>query len=126
MNLLSAFRVLKFIVAGLFNTAIGLSVIYMSMFFWGVNPLLSNAIGYGIGFSIGYFLNKKWIFKSHGKSKSSFAMYLFVIAIAYAVNTGSVYVGIYYLGINMYGAQLLGMISYAVISYIGFKVFVFN
>ena len=119
-------KIFKFLTVGLLNTIIGLSVIYLAMFFFKVNPFVSNAIGYGVGLFLGYFLNKRWTFSSHHHDKSSLVIYLCVIAFSYLVNMAVVYFAINYIYLNPYVAQLLGMISYTIISYIGCNKLVFN
>jgi putative flippase GtrA len=46
---------LKFLTVGFINTTAGLSVIYSTMYFFGLSPFLSNAAGYVFGFFLATF-----------------------------------------------------------------------
>jgi putative flippase GtrA len=49
---------LRFGAVGVVNTAIGLTAIYALMFFFGVGPILANAVGYAIGLVISFAPNR--------------------------------------------------------------------
>lgn len=125
MRTLQIITIFKYLLVGLLNTIVGLAVIYSSMFFWKVDPLLSNVIGYVSGFILGYFLNKKWTFRSQCCDKHSFILYLGVILISYLLNVTMVFFAIN-LNFSPYCAQLIGMICYTSISYVGCKAIIFN
>lgn len=60
-------RFIKYGCVGIINTLLTLSVIFLCKSVLGVNPWLSNAIGYTAGMLNSFFWNKIWVFQSHGK-----------------------------------------------------------
>jgi putative flippase GtrA len=60
-------RVVRFGMVGLVNTAIGLAVLYAALFA-GFGDFLSNALGYGSGLIVSFFLHRGWTFA--GKTNS--------------------------------------------------------
>ena len=117
---------LKFVAVGLINTIIGLSVIYGAMFYAGAGPFAANAIGYGVGFIIGYHLNRKWTFSNRRRAESALFYYIAVVAVSYCANISIVYVGIFLLELNAYLVQFAGVVSYTVLVYVGSRRFVFR
>ena len=116
----------KFLTVGLLNTSIGLAVIYSSMYFLNIGPLISNAIGYGFGLIVGYHLNRRWTFSNHLLIKSSFFNYLLVVICSYIANIAMVFSVIRIFNINPYLAQLFGIFVYTILTYIGCQKFVFR
>lgn len=57
----------KYACVGVLNTLVTLCVIYVCKALLGVNPLLSNAIGYVCGVINSFLWNKNWVFKSSGR-----------------------------------------------------------
>lgn len=112
---------LRFLVVGVGNTVIGLSVIFGAMFV-GVNPFAANALGYAAGLIFGYHANRAWTFRSRDPALMK---YLAVILLAYGMNLLLVAVALWVFRINAYAAQLLGMGAYTMLSFLGCKVFVF-
>lgn len=68
-------RFLKFGTVGVFNTLITLAS-YTFFIYIGINYLISNVLGYGLGVLNSYYWNKKWVF--HDGSKNSGVFYKFV------------------------------------------------
>ena len=54
----------KFGIVGILNTCITLLAIYICKSLIGVNPYVSNAIGYGLGLLNSFFWNRNWVFRS--------------------------------------------------------------
>jgi putative flippase GtrA len=120
-NFLTAY---KFFAVGIFNTILGLIIIYSLMYFFGISPEISNFLGYFFGFILGYILNKKWTFKlDNGTDR--WIPYTVVILASYFSNILLVHVSIKHFTINSYIAQISGMIIYTTMSYIGLKKIVF-
>lgn len=117
---------MRFIIVGLFNTLIGLSIIYVAMYFFRLNPFVSNAAGYGIGFILGYLLNRGWTFRSRRNGVRTIMLYATVLMLSYLGNVLLLYVGIEFLDLNPYFAQLTGMIFYTLTSYLGCRNVVFT
>ena len=116
----------RYIVVGIANTILSLVLIYGLMFFFNLNPLVSNFIGYFFGFILGYLMNSKWTFKSNGMSNMSILLYLIVILSAYLANIFLVNLLLRVFEINSYIAQIFGAIIYSLISFIGCKKIAFS
>ena len=108
---------------GVINTIAGFSIIFILMFF-GVTTTISNAIGYGIGSIISYYLNRKYTFKSTLNSKAVMFKFFTVLAISYGFN----FLTLKYLltTINPCLAQIGSAIVYTLSSFLLIKFTVFN
>ena len=118
-------RFFKFLFVGIFNTAIGLTVICLAMWLFELGPLTANTIGYAIGCLIGYFLNRIWTFGGENP-KNSFLQYMLVILVCYGLNLLAVQLSIEIIELNPYIAQFFGMATYTITSFIGCKTIVFK
>lgn len=117
---------LRFFLVGLINTAIGLGCIYVLLYFTKAGPFIANGIGYAIGLSVSFMLNRSWTFDHKGDFKQVFLRYLTVVAVAYLCNFAVVYHVIHYFQCNPYLAQPIGIVVYSGITFIGAKLFVFR
>ena len=115
----------KFLTVGTINTMVGWTIIYSTMYFFELNPLLSNASGYTVGFFLGFFLNKNWTFKSGDKKYSIIFTYALVVIVSFLVNIFVVHLSVEYLHQNPYISQIFGMATYTAFSFVGCKKFVF-
>lgn len=50
----------RFLIVGLVNTAVGLSVIFACKALAGLGDALSNAVGYTVGLAVSFVLNRSW------------------------------------------------------------------
>ncbi|CAA9891399.1 conserved membrane hypothetical protein [Candidatus Methylobacter favarea] len=119
-------RLVRFLIVGVANTLIGLSIIYVAMYFFQLDMVKANAIGYAIGILLGFALNKIWTFNSRGYVLTSFLRYLLVIVIAYAANLATVVLVSSHFDLNHYMAQALGIIPYTAIGFMGSRYFAFR
>lgn len=55
----------RYLVTGVINTLVTLIVIYICKSFIGINPWVSNAIGYVAGLINSFIWNRMWVFRSH-------------------------------------------------------------
>ena len=116
---------IRFILVGILNTVVGLSIIYAAMYFFDFGIKSANLIGYLVGLIISFTLNKKWTFKNRDRIGSSLIRYLLVIGVAYVANLQTVIFFDSYLKISPYLAQFMGVFPYALIGYLGCKFFAF-
>jgi glycosyltransferase involved in cell wall biosynthesis/putative flippase GtrA len=116
---------IRFILVGIVNTFVGLSVIYTAMYFFGFDVKSANQIGYLVGIIVSFTLNKRWTFKSRDRIGASLIRYLIVIAIAYVANLETVLYSVSTLNLSPYLAQFIGVFPYALIGYLGCKFFAF-
>jgi putative flippase GtrA len=110
---------------GLLNTAIGLAGIYGAMFFLGTGPALSNAIGYVLGLSVSFSLNRAWTFASSSRTSHALPRYLLVVCASYLLNLTAVVVAADRFSTSPYLAQVLGIAIYTSCVFLGCRWFVF-
>ncbi len=104
----------RFVVSGLINTAVGTGIIMLCLHF-GMTDYPANACGYGVGFVVSYFLQRKFTFAV--KQRASWnEVYRFALAVSvsYGVNLVILTVGRHagYAGQPL--LHLTGMIGYSV------------
>jgi putative flippase GtrA len=101
-------QLIKFVIVGVLNTILGYGVIFGCMYLLGMDPVISNVIGYLIGLMLSYTLNRKVTFQSTSKSKTELVRFLAVFLIAYFANLAVlmilIRVGIFHEVINQIGA----------------------
>ncbi|REE91621.1 putative flippase GtrA [Paenibacillus taihuensis] len=93
---------IRYLIIGVFNTLIGLSVTYgtlhlLAFSYWG-----STFTGNSVGAIVSYTLNRKFTFNNRGRIFRTFL--LFVLAILFC------YVSSYYIGLKL--VQLAGMMQF--------------
>lgn len=119
------FRLARFVIVGLANTFIGLSVIFACKALLGMGDVLANLLGYGVAVLLGFALNKRWTFEHAGDPAGAFVRYLAVLVLAYAANLSVTLYAIDVLHLNSYIAQALGIVPYALTGYLGGRWFAF-
>jgi putative flippase GtrA len=117
---------IRFLIVGIINTLVGLSIIYMNKWVFGLGDIISNIVGYSVGLTVSFNLNSKWTFKYSGKYVSAITKFMFVFIIAYSVNLITVMICIKVLHINSYLSQAIGVPPYTIIFYLGSKLFAFR
>ena len=120
------YSAIKYLIVGLFNTIIGLGVIYLATWLLYLDEITANALGYSVGLLVSFMLNKSWTFRYSGKFGSAVWRFIIIIFIAYAANLCTVIIAIDGYNVNRYLGQALGIIPYTMIGYIGSKLYVFN
>ncbi|WP_238403288.1 GtrA family protein [Paenibacillus mesophilus] len=137
MNLLARMdhSFLRFLLVGVFNTLVGLSVIALLLHVAGIGYWASTFIGNAVGALVSYILNKRFTFRSKAKVAGSLWKFLLVTLVCYGLSYG----------IGLYGgwliaavfpwfpdnrvhdaATLLGTGLYTVTNYLGHKYFSFR
>jgi putative flippase GtrA len=117
---------LRFGTVGLVNTAIGLMAIYSVMFFFNLGPAIANAIGYAIGLTVSFALNRFWTFGDTQSIAKVLPSYLLAAAISYLLNLSIVLFGTYHFGVGPYLVQFFGIGVYTVTMFLGCRWFVFK
>lgn len=115
----------KYGLAGVANTALGLSVI-LALTAAGMAPMLANAIGFACGLLLAFTLSRRFVFRSDGRVRGEAVRFLFFFALSYAINLAVLNVAIVALGINKLIAQVLANASYTVTMFLFSRVFVFR
>lgn len=126
MKILPLHEFVKFLVVGVANTLVGLSVIYLSKWFLDFDDVTANILGYSVGIFVSFSLNSRWTFSYSGSHSTALVKFLLVALIAYSVNLLTVMASIYWLALNPYLSQALGVPPYTVTSYLANKYLVFR
>lgn len=121
-----SFQFVRFLVVGVVNTLVGLSIIYSAKYFLKAGDVAANAIGYGVGICVSFILNSRWTFAYSGLMVPAAVKFFLATAVAYAANLLTVMTAIDGFGINTYLAQALGMPVYTVVAYLISKYLVFR
>lgn len=115
----------RFGMVGLVNTAIGLCAIYAVMFFLDSGPAIANAIGYAIGLTFSFLLNRSWTFGSDRPLIHLLPRFMLVVAISYILNLCTVLTSISHFSADPYFAQVLGVAVYTGCTFLGCRWFAF-
>jgi putative flippase GtrA len=94
----------KYSVAGLINSLVGYAVIFGCMA-WGLGPVVSNVLGYCVGFVTSFAQSRHWVFRSSGSVVGDGLRFIPAFLVAFAVNI-LVLQGLLALEVNPYLAQL--------------------
>jgi len=117
---------IRFILVGLSNTMIGMSIIYIAWHFLQLGDLVSNLLGYAVGFVWSFGMNRLWTFHHHGPVMRSFWRFAAVCAAAYAANLLVLFSARSYLGPESFLPHVLGVVIYTLIGYLGSRYFAFR
>lgn len=117
---------LKFIFAGVANTAIGYGVFLLLVTLLDMNPSYANAIGYVIALIAAFVLNKTFVFNQSVTDRSTIPKFIVAFGIAFGINQLVLISGYRLAGLDPKVAQVFAMISYTVVFYILNKKFVFS
>jgi putative flippase GtrA len=116
---------LRFGAVGIANTVIALGTIF-TLLALGMHPGWANALGYAVGLSSGFALNRGWTFRSRGAAQPEIIRYLAVVAASYLLNLGVVLLISRQGGVAAYLAQLAGILVYTPCMFMGLRFFVFR
>jgi len=126
MKIFPLHEFVKFLIVGIANTLVGLSVIYLAKWFFGLNDVYANVVGYTVGISVSFTMNSRWTFSYGGSHTVALFKFLLVSLIAYAMNLVAVMISIYWLKLDPYLSQALGVPPYTLTSYLASKYLVFR
>lgn len=119
-------QLIKFSLVGLLNTLITLSTIFILINVLNLNYIISNIIGYVLGFTNSFILNKKWTFKSKGSAKIEIILFFILFIICYLLQLISLILLKELIKVSVEKAQLIAMIIYTTINFLGSKYFVYT
>lgn len=117
---------IKFGIIGIFNTLLTLSIIFICSYVFNYNYLISNGIGYIIGFINSFLWNKYWTFRSNGSIFKEFIKFFKVFLICYGIQIVFVFTFVQIFKIAEGISQLLGMVIYTLINFLLNKFFTFQ
>ncbi len=119
-------QVTRYVAVGVINTCTGLLVIYALKLFAGLGDVGANVLGYAVGMSVSFSLNRKWTFGYLGNYWASGLRFLVTMIISYGLNLLTVLLALHVLGLNSYVAQMLGVPPFTMASYLLCKYWVFS
>jgi putative flippase GtrA len=121
--------VVRFGLAGLVNTAVGLVIILVLDPGLGVAPALANAAGYLVGGAVGFVLNRSFVFRSERTIGASGPRYAVAAAAAFVLNQATLRLAGLALGagsLQHIAAQLCGMAVFSITLFALCRVWVFK
>ncbi|MES2618782.1 MAG: GtrA family protein [Bacteroidota bacterium] len=120
-----AVYVTRYAGSGLINTAVSFVVILSAMAL-NFSPMISNILGYAVGFTMGFVLSKKFVFRSNGHFVTESVRYMLAFLTSFLVNLLVLHVALSYLSFNAVTAQVLAAASYTLLMYVLTRLLVFK
>jgi putative flippase GtrA len=117
---------IKYLITGIGNTLVGLSVIYFCLYVFGWKSTPANLVGYGVGMVFSFAVNKRWTFGDSGSHLTAFLRFAIVLGVAYLVNLATVLALEQAFHVNKYLAQAAGVPPYTLVGYLGSRFYAFN
>ncbi len=118
-------RIARFVLVGIFNTALGYGFILVGLFL-GAGDYLANVIGFALGLPIAYFLHRGFTFRVSARaSKAEASRYVIAFVIAYGVNLSVIATGRALGYVDNPLVQLAAVCAYAAVSYVLSRLIVF-
>lgn len=118
--------IVRFLVVGVGNTILGLSVIFALKWLAQWNDVPANAIGYATGIIFSFVANRLWTFQHQGAVARSFARFVLICVIGYLGNLAVLVYLVQGLEWNGYFAQIVAIGAYTALTYVGSRYYVFR
>lgn len=115
----------RFALAGILNTAVGLSVIF-GLTYLRVSPVLSNAAGYALGLTVGFISAKGYVFRSDGQITDEAKRYLGAFAFSYLVNLSILLFAIHAINFKPLLCQVIAISCHAGTMFLCSRLYVFR
>ncbi|MEJ5349110.1 MAG: GtrA family protein [Desulfosoma sp.] len=115
----------RYILVGVLNTVLGYGIIF-GLMACSFNPYLSNALGYMIGISFSYVLNKRFSFRSSAPDRIAFPLFLASLGTAYLANLAVLFSLLKFLAVNPYVAQIVAGGVYTLVGFLGSRYLAFT
>lgn len=106
----TALQFIKYALVGVLNTLVTLSTIFLCKSVIGINPLVSNAIGYVAGVINSFLWNKTWVFRSHDSYLREALIFLVGFILCYGIQFLTVWVLSYKSPLNDFEWNILGFV----------------
>ena len=91
-------RFLRFGLAGVANTLVGLGIIAVLDLGLHVKPAIANAAGYAVGIALSFVLSRQFVFRSRQPARTAAPRFVVSAVIAFAVNQAVLAVASHLLG----------------------------
>ncbi|MEY3451529.1 MAG: GtrA-like protein [Bacteroidota bacterium] len=85
-------ELLKYGLAGVFNTLLGLVLIYIQVELLLIDMYIALVLNYAIGFFTNFYLNRKFTFKSNGSAKKEMKVSVMVYVFSFLMQFTFVYI----------------------------------
>lgn len=124
-------ELIKFLMVGVLNTIIGASVMFVAYNFFGLNYWISTSLNYIVAGTFSFFANKKFTFKSEGKTFQKIILFIITLIFCYFVafylsKKITFFIDISNKKLKENISMLLGMVIYTVLNFILQKKIVFR
>ena len=106
----TALQFIKYALVGVLNTLVTLSIIFLCKSVIGINPLVSNAIGYVAGVINSFLWNKTWVFRSHDSYLREALIFFVGFMLCYGIQFLTVWVLSYKSPLNDFEWDILGFV----------------
>jgi putative flippase GtrA len=107
----------RYTYTGILNTVAGLFVIFLLMGL-GASPFIANIGGYLVGLILGFFVSKKFVFRSEGHITSEGIRYLGAFLASLVLNLAVLQFALDLLHWNVNCAQFLSAVAYTSTMYL--------
>jgi putative flippase GtrA len=114
----------RFGVIGVLNTVVGLAVILLAREAAGWSDVAANALGYGVGLSLSFVLNRRWTFRHKGRWLPAALRFVVVVFGAWLLNISCV-VALLDIGVPAAMAHVISVIPYGLATYYGGQLWAF-
>lgn len=115
----------KYIIVGFLNTIIGFSVIFICMYQFTFNPIISNILGTSVGLFFSYIYHRIYTFKSQNKKIAEMIRFIFSFFASYTLSLVILYL-LLKLSLNSGVSQIISILTYIIVSFIFNNYFVFK
>jgi putative flippase GtrA len=115
----------RYALSGALNTVVGFAVIFLLMWL-GLSPFIANIGGYLVGLILGFFVSKKFVFRSAGHFTSQGIRYLAAFLTCFGLNLFVLQIALGWLQLNQNVAQLLAAATYTILMYLLTRYLVFH
>jgi putative flippase GtrA len=120
-----ASSITRFLLVGISNTTIGLICIWATTRLLGADSITANLLGYAVGISVSFTLNRRWTFSFRGNGCSALLRFLLVFGFAYLANLLTVLGLIGLSGRDSFWFQIYGAAPYSVLLFLGCRWYAF-
>ncbi len=122
----SFFEMVKFGFVGVLNTIAGLGGFFILLNVFHIQYVVSNTIGYSLGFINSFLWNKFWTFKSGGFSRMEVVLFFIVFIICFSIESGMLIYLKESVKLDIFWSQIIAMVVYTLLGFIGNKALTFN
>lgn len=119
-------ELLRYVVSGLINTAIGYGVFLILLHLVGYSPAVANAISYIMALSVAFLLNRFFVFPGAVASATTVIRFVGAFALSFSLNQATLLVLFNIFFVQAEIAQVFAMIVYTVVFYLFNKDYIFK